>query len=77
MQTGLRLHGRGLKVVRLHIQDKHSRAIVIAPGRMEQAKDEFQRIGEAYEVLHDPEKRKMYDQYGKDSTMRRKLGQSR
>ena len=30
------------------------------------AKDNFQKINEANEVLSDPEKRKKYDQYGKD-----------
>ena len=30
------------------------------------AKDKFQEINEANEVLSDPEKRKKYDEYGKD-----------
>ena len=32
----------------------------------EQAKEKFTEIGEAYEVLSDPEKRKIFDQFGED-----------
>jgi DnaJ family protein A protein 2 len=36
------------------------------PDNIEEAKIEFQKIQEAYEVLNDNEKRDLYDKYGKD-----------
>jgi DnaJ homolog subfamily A member 2 len=34
--------------------------------KREEATKKFQKIGEAYEILSDPEKRKIYDTYGKE-----------
>ena len=34
--------------------------------RKEASEEEFKRIAEAYDVLNDLEKRKIYDQFGKD-----------
>ena len=41
-----------------------------------EAQEKFQKISEAYEVLHDPEKRTQYDKFGKNTT-RMNHGQSR
>jgi len=35
------------------------------PDGREKAEEQFKKVSEAYDVLHDEEKRKMYDQYGK------------
>lgn len=35
------------------------------PDRKEEAEEEFKKLTEAYDVLHSPEKRKIYDQCGK------------
>ncbi|CAJ1450277.1 unnamed protein product, partial [Effrenium voratum] len=49
------------KLAQRHHPDKN-------PGRKLEAEEEFKRIAEAYDVLHDPEKRKKYDLRSEDDT---------
>jgi molecular chaperone DnaJ len=41
----------------------------------DRAKQQFQKIANAYEVLSDPEKRKVYDQHGEEGVKRQAAGQ--
>ena len=44
--------------------------------KREEATKNFQKIGEAYETLSDPEKRSIYDQYGKEGLQNNNGGQN-
>lgn len=53
------IHKAYKKLALKHHPDKN-------PENKEQAEENFKKISEAYDVLRDPEKRKNYDEFGKD-----------
>jgi len=40
------------------------------PDNREEAEEQFKKVAQAYDVLHDPEQRKIYDQFGKQGLER-------
>ena len=61
--TAEEIHKAHKKLARKHHPDLHEDA---EPREKKRAKEQFQKVQQAYDVLSDPEKRKMYDQLGPD-----------
>lgn len=57
------IHKAHKKLARKYHPDLHQDA---EPKEKKRAKEQFQKVQHAYDVLSDPEKRKMYDQFGPD-----------
>jgi DnaJ-class molecular chaperone len=57
------IHKAHKKLARMYHPDLHEDA---EPRDKQRAKEQFQKVQQAYDVLSDPEKRKMYDQLGPD-----------